>query len=336
MKPRIVVLGCGRIGRMHADNIAAHSKTELAGVFDIDPRSAASVAKRHNVTEFSSTAEAIESPAVDAVLIAAPTSTHVELLEASVNAGKPVLCEKPIDLSLERVNRLKKRIAGSNVPVMLGFVRRFDPGHAAARKAAACGEIGEIHQVIITSRDPGMAPDGYIETSGGIYRDMTIHDLDLARFILDEDIATVSASGSRLVDPQLMVRCNDFDTVTVTLVSESGRQAMITNSRKAIYGYDQRVEIFGSQGMVISGNRRENELTRYGAETTGAAAKLQHFFIERYREAFLAEIDHFAAVVAGQASVPVGFEDGQIALLLADACGLSVAEGRTVRTDELT
>ena len=333
--PRISVLGCGRIGRMHADNIAAHPRADLAGVFDVHLPSSQEMAQKHGITLFSSAEEAIASPDVDAVLIATPTSTHVDFLEAAVKAGKPVLCEKPIDLSLARVNDLKERIAGTDVPIMLGFVRRFDPGHSAAQRAAAGGEIGDLHQVIITSRDPGMAPDAYIETSGGIFRDMTIHDLDLARFMLGEEVTTVTATGSRLVNPALMARCGDFDTVVVTLATASGKQAVITNSRQAVYGYDQRVELFGSKGMVISENRRENLVTRHLAGATGIAAPLQHFFIERYGEAFNAEIGHFVDAIEGRAPVPVGFEDGRLALLLADACFLSIAEGRTIRTSEL-
>ncbi len=332
---RISVLGCGRIGRMHAGNIAAHPRADLAGVFDVCAPSAAEVAGEHGVQNFAAAGEAVASDTVDAVLIASPTSTHAGYLEASVKAGKPVLCEKPIDLSLARVNGLKERIAGTDVPVMLGFARRFDPGHAAVRKAAAEGEIGELRQVIITSRDPGMAPDGYIETSGGIFRDMTIHDLDLARFMLGEEFTSVFAAGSRLVDPALMERCHDFDTVAVTLTADSGRQAVITNSREAVYGYDQRVELFGSKGMLISGNRRENQVTRHIAGATGISAPLQHFFIERYREAFDAEIGCFVDSIENGAPVPVGFEDGRLALLLAEACVKSAAEGRAVKTSEI-
>lgn len=333
--PRISVLGCGRIGRMHADNIAAHARADLAGVFDVHAPFAEEVAGKHGVTNFTSAEEAIVSDSVDAVLIATPTSTHVDLLEACVNAGKPVLCEKPIDLSLDRVNALKGRISGTDVPIMLGFVRRFDPGHAAARQALADGEIGELHQVIITSRDPGMAPDGYIETSGGIFRDMTIHDLDLARFMLGEEVTEVQATGSRMVNPALMERCDDYDTVVATLKTASGKQAVITNSREAVYGYDQRVELFGSKGMVISENHRENLVTKHLADATGMGAPLQHFFIERYAEAFDNEIGYFVDAIENGAPVPVGFEDGRLALLLADACFLSVAEGRTIKTSEL-
>ena len=335
MLPKISVLGCGRIGRMHADNIAAHPRVDFAGVFDVHARSADEVSGKHGVKNFTSAEEAITSADVDAVLIATPTSTHVDFLDACVRAGKPVLCEKPIDLSLDRVNQLKSRITGTDVPIMLGFVRRFDPGHAAAQAASANGEIGDLHQVIITSRDPGMAPDGYIETSGGIFRDMTIHDLDLARFMLGEEVTKVSATGSRLVDPALMDRCGDYDTVVVTLGTASGKQAVITNSREAAYGYDQRVELLGSKGMLISGNRRENLLTKHVAGQTNVSAPLQHFFIERYAEAFNAEIGFFVDAIEHRSPVPVGFEDGRLALLLAEACFMSIAEGRTIRTSEL-
>lgn len=332
--PRISVLGCGRIGRMHADNIATHPRADLAGVFDVHGPSADEVAGAHGVENFPSAEAAITSDATDAVLIATPTATHVDLLEACVAAGKPVLCEKPIDLSLDRVNALKDRIKGADVPIMLGFVRRFDPSHAAVQWAAATGEIGDVHQVIITSRDPGMAPDGYIETSGGIFRDMTIHDLDLARFMLGEEVTQVQATGSRLVSPALMEACGDYDTVVVTLRTASGKQAVITNSREAVYGYDQRVEVFGAKGMVISENHRAHLMSKHVAEATGVLAPLQNFFIERYAAAFDAEIAHFVDAIGG-APVPVGFEDGRLALLLADACVLSAAEGRTVKTSEL-
>ncbi|MBX2883651.1 MAG: inositol 2-dehydrogenase [Granulosicoccus sp.] len=332
---KIAVLGCGRIGVMHAANIAAHPRVSLAGVYDLAPSSAEAVASCHNVKQFNSADEVFTDSNVDAVLVASPTSTHVDFIEQSVNSGKPVLCEKPIDLSSERVNELKKRITGKDIPIMLGFVRRFDAGHAAAQKAAASGELGELHQVIITSRDPGMAPDGYIETSGGIFRDMTIHDLDLARFMLNEPVVAVSAHGSRKVDAALMERCNDYDTIVVTLISASGKQAVITNSRCAVYGYDQRVELFGSAGMIISDNHTENRTKKYSAAATAINPPLQHFFIERYADAFNAEIDHFADVIENNTPVAVGFEDGRIALQLADACYESISKGKTIDISQM-
>lgn len=331
----IAVLGCGRIGRMHAANIAAHPRARLAGVFDIDTDAAKEVAGELDVPLFASAEEAFAAGSVDAVLIATSTPTHVDLIEQGVRAGKAILCEKPLDLSLERVEALKARIAGTNVPIMLGFVRRFDAGHAAARAARMNGEIGDLYQVIITSRDPAMASDAYIEVSGGIFRDMTIHDLDMARFMLGEEIESVTATGSRLVDPALMERCDDYDVVTVILRTASGKQAIINNSRQSVYGYDQRVELLGSKGMVISENPLENLVSRHFTDATGIRSPLPNFFIERYRQAFDTEVDHFVDAVANGTPVPVGFEDGRIALVLANACFLSVAEGRTVKVSEI-
>ena len=221
------------------------------------------------------------------------------------------------------------------MPVQLGFVRRFDPGHAAVRKAIEAGEIGELHQVVITSRDPAMPPPAYAAVSGGILRDMTIHDLDMARFILGEEVAEVFATGSRLVDPALMEKLGDYDTVAVVLTTASGKQAVITNSRQAVYGYDQRVEALATRGMALSENRRAHAMTLHTAGFTDRAEPLLDFFIERYREAFDAEIAAFVeAVEAGQPPV-VGFEDGRMALVLAEAALKSIAEGRVVRVEEM-
>lgn len=332
---RIAVLGTGRIGRMHAENIAAHPRARLAGVFDIHAPAAQEVAEKLGVQQFDSVAAVLASADVDAVLIATSTPTHADLIEQAVAAGKAILCEKPIDLSLDRVNACAEAIRGTDLPIMLGFVRRFDSGHAGIRRAIASGRIGELHQVTITSRDPGMAPDSYIEVSGGIFRDMTIHDFDMARFILGEEVTEVTATGSRLVDPALMARCGDYDTVTVVMKTASGKQAIISNSRRAVYGYDQRVEAFGSAGMAISENRTMDHVRLYTEEFTDRAAPLQNFFIERYGDAFAAEISAFVDTVEKGAAPPVGFEDGRQALILAEAAILSAAEGRTVQVSEI-
>ena len=331
----IAVLGTGRIGRMHAENIAAHPRARLAGVCDINSAAAQEVAAKLGVPQFDSVEAVLASGDVDAVLIASSTATHADLIERAIAADKAVLCEKPIDLSLERVNVCATKISGTDLPLMLGFVRRLDSGHAGVRQAVESGQIGELHQVIITSRDPGMAPDAYIEASGGIFRDMTIHDFDMARFILGEDVTEVTATGSRLVDPTLMERCDDYDTVTVVLKTASGKQAIINNSRRAIYGYDQRVEAFGSAGMAISNNHSLDQVRLYGEGFTDRAAALKDFFIERYADAFAAEIDAFVDAVEQGKPVPISFEDGRQALILAEAASRSVAEGRTVRVTEI-
>lgn len=332
---RIAVLGCGRIGRMHADNIAAHPKASLAGVFDVVENASGDVAEKHGTRVFSSAEEAITSGEVDAILIATTTATHADLLEKAVAAQKPIFCEKPIDLSLDRVNRCAKTIGSTDVPIMLGFVRRFDTGHRAVRDSIRSGEIGELHQVIITSRDPGMPPVAYAEASGGIFRDMTIHDFDMARFILGEEVTEVTATGSRLVAPELMQRLGDYDTVSVVLSTASGKQCIINNSRQAVYGYDQRVEALGDKGMAISENKPMNMATLYKADYTGRGAPLMNFFIDRYLDAFMAEIGAFVDAVANGSAPEVGFEDGRMALVLAEAAIRSSSEKRTVRVSEL-
>lgn len=328
---RIAVLGCGRIGAMHAANIAAHPRATLAGVFDIHAPAAQAVAAKTGAPVFASVADILASADVDAVLIATATDTHADLLEQAVAAGKPVLCEKPIDLSLDRVNRCAAVIGQTNVPIQLGFVRRFDPGHAAVRGAITSGKIGALHQVIITSRDPGLAPESYLQVSGGIFRDMTIHDFDMARFMLDEPVTSVFATGARLVDAALMARLDDYDTVTVVLTTDSGKQAVISNSRRATYGYDQRVEAFGDKGMAISENRRPHGMTLHTLDFTEQAEPLLNFFIERYREGFDAEIDAFVTAIESGAAPVVGFEDGRQALILAEAALQSVKTGQIVR-----
>ncbi|MBV1701992.1 MAG: inositol 2-dehydrogenase [Hyphomicrobiales bacterium] len=332
---KIAVLGCGRIGAMHAANIGAHRNARLAAVQDINEAAARAVASSTGARVMGSAAEVFSSPDVDAVLIATATDTHADLLEQAVAAGKPVLCEKPIDLSLARVKRCAEVIHGTRLPIQLGFVRRFDPGHKAVRDAVKAGDIGDLHQVVVTSRDPGLAPEAYLKVSGGIFRDMTIHDFDMARFILGEEPEWVTAMGSRLVAPALMEKLGDFDTVTVVMRTASGKQAIITNSRESLYGYDQRVEAFGSKGMAISQNQRPNQMRLSGKGYSNQAAPLLHFFIERYKEAFDAEIDAFVEAVETNQTPVVGFEDGQKALTLAEAALKSIAEGRAVKVSEV-
>lgn len=325
---RIAVLGVGRIGRMHAENIVAHPRATLAGIFDVYEPSAKEIAEKLDVMRFESTEAVFASPEVDAVLIATSTPTHADLLEKAVAARKPALCEKPIDLSLDRVNACATKIAGSGVPIMLGFVRRFDSGHRAVREAVENGTIGELHQVVITSRDPGMAPAAYIEMSGGIFRDMTIHDLDMARFLLGEEPVVVSAHASVLVKPELK-GIGDFDSATVILETASGRQAVITNSRRATYGYDQRVEVHGSLGVARAENHHENTVVIGNADGY-RSAPLQNFFMTRYTASYAGEIAEFiAALKQGRQPATTG-EDGVVALKLANACVQSVETGKRV------
>ena len=331
----LAVVGCGRIGVMHAANIMRHDETSLAGVFDINVAGARQFAESTNAYVFDSFSEIVNSSEIDGIVVASATETHADYIEQAVDAGVAVLCEKPIDLDLDRVDRCSKAISDSVIPVQIGFNRRFDPGHSAAHSTAHSGEIGEIIQVIITSRDPSMPPRQYLEQAGGLLRDMTIHDFDLARFMLGEEPAEIFATVERTMQKKLLEELDDHDTAMIILRTQSGKQCIINNSRQAVYGYDQRIEILGTKGMVISDNRRPTEVKRFGQESTNCAAPLLHFFVERYEEAFMAEISHFADCIKSSRTPCVGFEDGRAALILAEAAYLSVRERRVVKIDEV-
>ncbi len=333
---RIAVLGCGRIGQMHADNVAKHPRAELVAVYDVHRPSAEKVAQSLNVVAANSAEEIFASDKVDAVLIATATPTHADYIEMAIAAGKAVLCEKPIDLSLERVNACAAKIGNTNIPIQLGFNRRYDPGHSAARTAMLNGEIGDLHQVIITSRDPALPPRAYLEAAGGLFRDMTIHDFDLARFMLGEQPCEVFAVANALIDPALGAELNEVDTAMFILRTESGKQCIINNSRTAVYGYDQRVELMGTKGMLISDNRKPHELRRFTSTAVETSEPYQFFFLERYQEAFMAEIDGFVDCVEKGATPLASFDDGRQALILAEAAYISMHERRLVRVSEIS
>ena len=323
------VLGCGRIGRMHAANLHAHPDAALVSVFDVNEEAATATAL--GVRRAASAAEALADPAVEAVLIATPTATHVPLIVAAARSGKAILCEKPIDLDIGRVLRCRDEIAGLEPVVMIGFNRRFDPSFAALRRRVEAGEIGRIEQVVITSRDPAPPPVSYVEGSGGLFRDMMIHDLDMARFLVG-DIVEVSATGAVLVDPAIGA-AGDVDSAMVTLRAASGALVHINNSRHCAYGYDQRLEVFGERGMLQAGNRRDTTVEAHLADRTAAHDPILHFFIERYRDAYAAEIAHFVSAVQAGTQPQPGFADGLEALRLADAAAESHRTGRSVRVD---
>jgi myo-inositol 2-dehydrogenase/D-chiro-inositol 1-dehydrogenase len=331
---KIALIGCGRIGRMHADNIAANSRAALLSVYDVFGEAASEVAARHHCKAAGSVDEILCDDAVEAVLIASPTDTHADLLEATAKAGKAIFCEKPIDLNLERVDRCAAAIAAFDVPIQIGFNRRFDPGHRAARQALEAGEIGELHQVIITSRDPEIPPRAYLESAGGLFRDMTIHDFDLARFMLGEEPEEMFAIAGALGDPELGAALDENDTAMITMRTASGKMCHINNSRSAVYGYDQRVELLGNTGMVISGNRRPHELRQYTATQSETGQPYLYFFIERYREAYVAELDAFIDAVEQSVPCEVGFEDGRRALVLAEAAYRSLQSGAMVKVPQ--
>jgi myo-inositol 2-dehydrogenase/D-chiro-inositol 1-dehydrogenase len=328
---KFAVLGCGRIGRMHALNLARHPRAELAYVYDVVGDAAAATADATGARRAGAIDEILAAAEVEAVLIASSTDTHLDLLVRAVEAGKAVLCEKPIDLDLAKVDASWERIRDRDATVMVGFNRRFDPSFKALRERIQAGEVGPLEQVVITSRDPGPPPVAYIKASGGLFRDMTIHDFDMARYLMG-DMAAVHATGANLVDPAIE-EAGDIDAAMVTLVAKSGALCQISNSRRCAYGYDQRVEAFGAKGMLQAGNQRPTTLSFWGAAATEAKDPVLNFFIERYTPAYNAEIDHFVDCVEQGTAPLAGYRDGREALRLADAALESMKTGATVRLD---
>ena len=328
---KFAVLGCGRIGRMHALNLARHPRAELVYVYDVVEAPAVEAADATGARRAGDVDEILQARNVEAVLIASSTDTHLDLLVRAVEAGKAVLCEKPIDLDLAKVDACWARIEGRSPTVMVGFNRRFDASFMALRDRIAAGEIGKLEQVVITSRDPGPPPLAYIEVSGGLFRDMTIHDFDMARYLMG-DIESVHATGANLVDEGIR-QAGDIDAAMITLVARSGALCQISNSRRCAYGYDQRVEAFGEKGMLQAGNQRPTTVSFWGAAATEARDPVLNFFIERYTPAYLAEIDHFVECVENGRTPLVGYSDGREALRLADAALKSMRTGQTVRLD---
>lgn len=332
MAVRFGLLGAGRIGKVHAKAVTGDANAKLVAVADAMPAAAQAIADQYGCDV--RTIEAIEAAKdIDAVVICTPTDTHADLIERFVKAGKAVFCEKPIDLSLARVKQCLEVVRAHKGTLMVGFNRRFDPHFRAVRAEIDKGTVGEVEMVVITSRDPGAPPVEYIKRSGGIFRDMTIHDFDMARFLLGEEVSEVVATAAVLVDPAIG-KAGDFDSVQVLLKTASGRQAMISNSRRATYGYDQRIEVHGSKGAVSAENQRPVSIE----VATGAGytrPPLHDFFMTRYTEAYAAEIATFIAALNGTGKAEPTGEDGLVALALADAAVKSVAEGRVVKMSEV-
>jgi myo-inositol 2-dehydrogenase/D-chiro-inositol 1-dehydrogenase len=327
---RIAVLGAGRIGKIHAASVAANPKAQLIAVADPFGDAAKSVADAYGAEAMIDAMGAIERSDVDAVVIGTPTDTHVGFLMKAIELGKAVLCEKPIDLDIAKSESAAAEVERRGGKVMLAFNRRFDSTFAEMRRAIDAGRIGEVRQVIISSRDPGMPPPAYVKTSGGIFRDMTIHDFDMARWLLGEEPILVTAVGSRLVDPELVGQYEDYDTVMVVLQTASGRQAHINNCREAVYGYDQRVEVLGASGMLTQDNLRPTTMRVTTAELTDAREPLLNFFLERYAQAYRAEMDAFIDAIEGGKPMPTTVRDGVLALRLAECAVESARTGRAV------
>lgn len=323
----IGILGCGRIGQVHARSLMGLHGAKLMAVSDAFPDAASALAAQTGA-EVRDTDAIVTASDIDAIIICTPTDTHFDLIQSAAKAGKAIFCEKPVDMSADRIRLCMEAVAASGVVFLTAFNRRFDPNFANVQARISAGEIGAVEIVTILSRDPNPPPISYIKSSGGIFRDMMIHDFDMARFLLGEDPVQVFAVGASLVDPEIG-KAGDVDTAAVTLTTASGKICQISNSRRATYGYDQRIEVHGAKGMLRAENMLENTVEA-ATESGFRRAPTQHFFLERYEAAYRAEMVHFVeAINAGTVPSPT-IVDGLKAQLIADAAALSLSTGQPV------
>ncbi|RLJ40939.1 myo-inositol 2-dehydrogenase [Litoreibacter meonggei] len=322
----IGILGCGRIGQVHGASLQNMAAGRAVAVSDFVPEAAEALGRKLGAKVMTSE-EILRDPGIDAVVICTPTTTHYDLIHQAAANGKAIFCEKPVDLSVDRIRDCLAVVKTAGVPFMTAFNRRFDPSFAHLQQQIADQVIGNVEIVTILSRDPSPPPIGYIKTSGGIFRDMMIHDLDMARFLLNEEPVELTAAGSCLVDPEIGAE-GDFDTAVVTLKTASGKLCQISNSRRATYGYDQRIEVHGSEGMLRAENMLENSVEL--ATATGfRSAATQPFFLERYAAAYKAEMAHFIDCVSSDAEMTPTGEDGLKAQILADAADAAARDGQS-------
>ena len=314
MKISIALFGLGRIGMMHAKNIKKHSKFKLKYVYDLDQKTSIKVSKKFNTKNINKPSLAFKDKDLDVIFIASSTATHIPFIEDSVKHKKIVFCEKPLDLNIKKVIRCRKKIKKLNPKIQIGFNRRYDPGHFSLKQSIQKGRIGKVEKIIITSRDPAPPSFKYLKKSGGIFRDMTIHDFDLVRFYLGKDkIKEIFASASNISNKNFN-KINDYELATCILKSKSGVISIINNSRHCSFGYDQRVEIFGDKGMLISGNKRK-----------------YNFFIDRYRSAYKLQLEDLLNLVKKNKKPRASFDDGEKALVLANAAYKSLRSKKIVR-----
>ncbi len=336
MEPiHIAIIGAGRIGRVHAENLATRIPgANLVAVSDVIMSAAVKLSKDYRVPAvYQDYRRIMEDPAIEAVVICSSTDTHAQMIEAAAAAGKHIFCEKPIALDLEQIDRALAAVERAGVRLQVGFQRRFDPSFQRARAVIAAGQIGAPHILRITSRDPQPPPLEYVRVCGGLFLDMTIHDFDMARFLMGSEVEEVYAACGVMVDPAIG-EAGDVDTAVVLLRFENGALGTIDNSRRAVYGYDQRVEVFGSQGMVTVSNRAPDAAVISDAH--GIHEPLpQFFFVERYADAYVAEMQAFIACIQKDTPPPVTGRDGRIPVVMGYAARLSYEEHRPVRLSEV-
>jgi myo-inositol 2-dehydrogenase/D-chiro-inositol 1-dehydrogenase len=322
---KVAVIGAGRIGRIHARNATRNGRITLVGIVDPAIEAAATLATECGVGI--TTLDAVmDDSSIAGVIIASSTDTHLDYSVRAARAGKAIFCEKPIDQDLQRAQAAAADLSGARM--LLAFNRRFDPNFQALKAQLDSGEMGALESVQITSNDPSPPPPSYVAVSGGLFKDMAIHDFDMARWLLGEEIVEVYAAGSCLVDPEIG-RLGDVDTARTVLKTASGKLCVIANSRRSGFGYDQRIEAYASKGMVKADNVLESTVQVWG-EGGARADRFQNFFLDRYAEAYRREMDHFADVLDGTPA-SVGYADGVAALALAEAAAASVKTGSVIR-----
>ena len=334
-KLKVGIVGAGRIGNVHAQSITYHiPEAEVAMVTDVRVEAAQALAEKYGIPAFSADyMDIVNNPEIDAVLVCSPTPTHADIAIASMRAGKHVFCEKPVDLTIEKIQKTAQVAKETGVKLQIGFNRRFDHNHGRVHQLAAGGALGNVELVKITSRDPEPPSPEYAASSGGLYIDMMIHDFDMAMFLAGCDVKEVYAMGTSLVDPRIG-EAGDVDTAIVTLTFENGALGVIDNSRRAAYGYDQRVEVFGSLGMAAGENDGDTTV-RLSTAAGVVSDKPQFFFLERYMASFIAEMKQFIAAILNDTEVPVGIHAGLMSVVLAKAAKKSLDEHRPVRICEL-
>ena len=324
-------MGAGRIGKMHANIINSHPECNIKFIYDINKKFAEELSNKYETSVASTPEEALTDSEVNIVFIASSTPTHTEFIIKAAKAGKAIFCEKPIDLDIDKVNQCWDEIKNLKVPIQIGFNRRFDTSHNQVQKNAHSGKIGQLEMVVITSRDPAPPSLDYLKDSGGIFRDCTIHDFDLARFILGNDpVVEVSAFGSQMVNDDIK-KINDHDTTMCILKSKKGVLVHINNSRRAVYGYDQRVEVFGSKGMSISNNQTPSSVEYFNESETFSKEPILNFFIERYSQAYKDQFKDFVQSIKLNKDTNVTFKDGRNALILANAANESLNKGQNIK-----
>lgn len=334
-KLKIGIIGAGRIGKVHTETIVQNiPDAEVVSIVDVNLNEAEKLAKKFQIASYSDNyLDVINNPEIEAVLICSPTDTHAQYIVEAARAHKHIFCEKPIDLNLDTIQNALNVVEECNVKMMIGFNRRFDPNFKKIKQMVVDDKIGDPHILKITSRDPAPPPAEYVNVSGGMFLDMTIHDFDMARFIVGSEVEEVYVAAGVMVDPKIG-EAGDVDTALITLKFENGAMGVIDNSRKAVYGYDQRVEIFGSKGMIKVDNNTPDNHNYYSNDGVHASLPL-NFFMDRYIEAYASEIKEFTKAILENKSVSVGGLDGLYAVMIGLAAKKSVAEKRPVKIAEI-